>query len=71
MNQTDKNKIPLQLRYIDKQEAAEYLNCSPQFINAAVANGLIKGFQPLRKLLRFKISELDSFMQQSRQAPSR
>jgi excisionase family DNA binding protein len=70
MNQTDKNKIPLEARYIDKNEAAEYLNCSPQFINSAVAKGLIKGFQPLKKLLRFRVEELDSFMQ-SQQTPSR
>jgi hypothetical protein len=71
MNQTqDKTSIPLELRYLDKHQAAEYLSCSPQFISLAVAKGQLKGFHPLRKLLRFRLVDLDSFMQ-SRQTPSR
>ena len=63
MNQTqDKTRIPLESRYLDKHDAAAYLSCSPQFINAAVAKGQLKSFHPLRKLLRFRMADLDAFM---------
>jgi excisionase family DNA binding protein len=64
MNQTqDKSTIPFELRYLDKHEAAEYLSCSPQFLSKALSQGQIKGCQPLRKLLRFRVADLDLFMQ--------
>ena len=60
----NKTLIPLNLRYVDKREAAEYLGCSPRFINLALANGSLRAFRPRtnKNFLRFRLDQLDAFM---------
>ena len=58
----NKSFIPINLRYMNKREAAEFLGCSPRLINLALANGSLQGCRPRRNFLRFRLDQLNDFM---------
>jgi excisionase family DNA binding protein len=63
MENTTTLPIPVDLLYLDKHEAARYIGCSTRFINVEYAAGRLRGFHPRRKFLRFRLSDLDAYMQ--------
>jgi excisionase family DNA binding protein len=47
---------------LTKQQAAEYLQTTPRYLERMVANGRLRVFKPTGKLWRVRQSELDAFL---------
>ena len=54
--------VSIESRYFDKRAAAEYLNCTPRYLELAVKSGRLKAFKPTYGIVRFKLADLDAFM---------
>lgn len=52
-----------QRAYLSLEEAANYLGISTSLLYKYTANQFIKHFKVSRKLIRFKITDLDEFME--------
>jgi excisionase family DNA binding protein len=48
---------------LTKQQAAEYLQTTPRYLERMVANGRLRVFKPTGKLWRVRQSELDAFLE--------
>jgi excisionase family DNA binding protein len=48
--------------YLTKCEAAKYLKVSTRFLERAINDGRLRAYKPSLKIVRFRRSELDSFM---------
>jgi excisionase family DNA binding protein len=48
-----------------KQDACEYLPCSPRFLERMVQSGRLQALKPSRKLVRFRQADLDAFLSSS------
>ena len=45
-----------------KQQAAEYIQCTPRYIERMVRSGRLRALKPTGKLIRFRLSDLDRFL---------
>lgn len=45
-----------------KQQAADYIQCTPRYIERMVRSGRLRALKPSGKLIRFRQCDLDSFM---------
>jgi excisionase family DNA binding protein len=45
-----------------KQQAADYIQCTPRYIERMVRGGRLRALKPSGKLIRFRQCDLDSFM---------
>ena len=61
MNQTVEHPAD-ERRYLRRDEAAAYLNCSLRQLDEWKANGEIKFIQLGRRLVIFRMEDLDAFM---------
>ena len=52
-------------QFLKKHEAASYLQVTPRYIERMVRCGRLRAFRPTGKLCRFRLSDLDSFMESS------
>jgi excisionase family DNA binding protein len=50
-------------RHLKKEEAAEYLQVTPRYIERMVRCGRLRALKPTGKLCRFRLSDLDAFME--------
>jgi excisionase family DNA binding protein len=50
-------------RYFNKPSAAKYLSCTTRFLELAVKSGRLRAFKPTNGLIRFKVADLDAFME--------
>ena len=50
-------------RLLKKHEAAAYLQVTARYIERMVRLGRLRAFKPTGKLCRFRLSDLDSFME--------
>jgi excisionase family DNA binding protein len=48
---------------LTKQQAAEYLQVTPRYLNRMVASGRLKAYRPSGKLWRIRQSDLDAFLE--------
>jgi excisionase family DNA binding protein len=48
---------------LTKQQAAEYLQTTPRYIERMVASGRLRALKPTGKLWRVRQSELDAFLE--------
>ena len=48
---------------LTKQQAAEYLQTTPRFLERMVGSGRLRALKPTGKLWRVRRSELDAFME--------
>jgi excisionase family DNA binding protein len=48
---------------LTKQQAAEYLQTTPRYLERMVANGRLRALKPTGKLWRVRRSELDAFLE--------
>jgi excisionase family DNA binding protein len=48
---------------LTKQQAAEYLQTTPRYLERMVASGRVRALKPTGKLWRVRRSELDAFME--------
>ena len=48
---------------LTKQQAAEYLQATPRYIERMVANGRLRALKPTGKLWRVRQSDLDAFLE--------
>lgn len=46
-----------------KQEAADYIRCSPRYLERMVRSGRLRALKPTGKLVRFRQSDLDAFLE--------
>jgi excisionase family DNA binding protein len=58
-------------RYVDKRAAASYLNCHPRYLERAVIAGRLKALKPTGKFVRFRLADLDAFMESGTAAEGR
>jgi excisionase family DNA binding protein len=58
-----KSLISVRQQYVDKRTAAEYLNCTPRYLELAVNSGRLKTFKPTGKFVRFRLADIDAFME--------
>jgi excisionase family DNA binding protein len=63
--------VSIESRYFDKRAAAEYLNCTPRYLEFAVKSGRLKAFKSTYGFVRFRLAELDAFMESGTQVISR
>ena len=45
-----------------KQQAANYIQCTPRYIERMVRSGRLRALKPSGKLVRFRQCDLDNFM---------
>ncbi len=45
-----------------KQQAADYIQCTPRYIERMVRSGCLRALKPSVKLIRFRQCDLDTFM---------
>jgi excisionase family DNA binding protein len=48
---------------LTKQQAADYLQVTPRYVNRMVAAGKLKALKPTGKLFRVRLSDLDAFLE--------
>jgi excisionase family DNA binding protein len=48
---------------LTKQQAAEYLQTTPRYIERMVSSGRLRAFKPTGKLWRVRQSDLDAFLE--------
>jgi excisionase family DNA binding protein len=48
---------------LTKQQAAEYLQVTPRYLNRMVASGRLKALKPTGKLWRVRRRDLDAFLE--------
>jgi excisionase family DNA binding protein len=48
---------------LTKQQAAEYLQVTPRYLERAVREGKLRAFKPTGKLWRVRRSNLDAFLE--------
>ena len=48
---------------LTKMEAADYIRCSPRYIERMVRAGRLRSLKPTGKLVRFRQSDLDAFLE--------
>ena len=48
---------------LTKREAAEYLRCTPRYLERQVLAGRLKALKPTGKLWRVRRSDLDAFLE--------
>jgi excisionase family DNA binding protein len=48
---------------LTKEQAAEYLQCTPRYITRMVSSGRLRAFNPSGKLWRVRRSDLDAFLE--------
>jgi excisionase family DNA binding protein len=46
-----------------KQQAAEYIQCTPRYLERMVHSGRLRALKPTGKLIRFRQSDLDKFLE--------
>ncbi len=50
---------------LTKQQAAEYIQTTPRYIERMVSSGRLRALKPSGKLWRVRLSELDAFLDNS------
>lgn len=55
---------PVAPAYLDTRGAAAYLHVTPKHIMYLHRNGLIKHYKPSPRCVRYKVAELDAYMNQ-------
>ena len=58
-------------RYVDKRGAANYISCHPRYLERAVSSGKLKALKPTGKFVRFRLADLDAFMESGTAAEGR
>ena len=53
-------QIPVMLT---KREAADYVRCTPRYIENQIRAGRLKALKPTGKLVRIRRSDLDAFLE--------
>ena len=48
---------------LTKREAANYVRCTPRYIERQIRAGRLKALKPTGKLLRIRLSDLDAFLE--------
>jgi excisionase family DNA binding protein len=48
---------------LTKQQAADYLQVTPRYLERAVQSGRLRVFKPTSKLWRVRLSDLESFLE--------
>jgi excisionase family DNA binding protein len=48
---------------LTKSQAADYLQCCPRYLERMVASGRLRALKPSGKLIRFRKSDLDAFLE--------
>ena len=48
---------------LTKQEAADYLRCTPRYIERQVRAGRLRALKPTGKLVRIRRSDLEAFLE--------
>lgn len=48
---------------LTKQQAAEYLQTTPRYVERMVSSGRLRALKPTGKLVRFRMSDLDAFLE--------
>ena len=46
-----------------KQQAADYIQCTPRYLERMVRSGRLRALKPTGKLIRFRQSDLDAFLE--------
>jgi excisionase family DNA binding protein len=46
-----------------KQQAADYIQCTPRFLERMVRGGRLRALKPTGKLVRFRQTDLDAFLE--------
>jgi len=46
-----------------KQQAADYIQCTPRYLERMVRSGRLRALTPTGKLIRFRQSDLDKFLE--------
>ena len=46
-----------------KVEAADYIQCTPRYLERMVRSGRLRALKPTGKLIRFRQSDLDKFLE--------
>jgi excisionase family DNA binding protein len=67
----EKSSVSEGQRYFDKRAAASYLNCHPRYLERAVSSGKLKALKPSGKVVRFRLADLDAFMESGTAAEGR
>ncbi len=63
MATTKGSPLPAGPRLQTKQEAAEYIRCTPRYLERMVHAGRLRALKPTAKLVRFRQSDLDAFLE--------
>jgi excisionase family DNA binding protein len=53
------------IQYLTKREVAKLLSCTPRYIERQVRAGRLRALKPTGKLVRFRLRDLDAFLESS------
>ena len=59
----NKNAETTNSAILTKQQAAEYLQVTPRYIERMVRGGRLRAFKPTGKLVRFRLSDVSAFLE--------
>lgn len=48
---------------LTKQQAAEYVRCTPRYLERQIRAGRLKALKPSTKLVRIRLRDLDAFLE--------